>query len=149
MKILSSIKLVSALLLLCCIFLPIAKCSKVVEEGYEGKAPTFNMYVYGSEYNEESIIPILLWSLPFILAVIAIRFSGSISLSLLQLVAGFGSVYAGFWIFIWAKNLLWPSYVASISMVVYCVSAALTTYILIRQRYLTKSSKATPKSGAL
>ena len=148
MKILSKLKLISSIILLCCIFLPIAKCSKAVEEGYEGEPPTFNIYIYGQELNEDSIIPVLSWLLPFILAVLALRYSNSISVSLFQFLAGCGAVYSGFWLFIWSKNLLWPAYVASISMAVYCVSAAITCIILIKHWHLTKRSKATPKSGA-
>lgn len=130
-------------------FLPIAKCSKAVEEGYKGEPQTFNIYVYGQELNEESITPVLSWSLPFILAVLALRYSNSIFVSSLQFLAGCAAVYFVFWVFIWARILLWPAYLALISMAVYCVSAAIAGFILIKHWYLTKSSKKTPKSGEL
>ncbi|MCX7554060.1 hypothetical protein OS175_09235 [Marinicella sp. S1101] len=129
--------------------MPIAKCSKAVEEGYKGEPPTFDIYVYGQELNEESIIPVLSWSLPLIFSVLALRYGNSVFVSLLQVSAGCAAVYSGFWIFIWSKSLLWPAYLALISMAVYCASAAIASFVHIKQWHLTKSSKATPKSGAL
>lgn len=130
MKILAKFKMISSFTLLCCIFLPLARCSESV-----GTQHNEDLYIYGEQFDVLSILPILSWTLPLLLMVAALKFRNSIVLSLLEMVSGFGAAYIGFWILLWADVLLWAGYVAAMSIVIYCISCFLNILIIVRRRY--------------
>ncbi len=133
------IKLIFSIVLLVCIFLPLAQCSSSVKEGHVGERPMVNQYIFNDAFDSESVIAVISWVLPFLLVLLGLKFGVGIKLLAAQVGAIFFSAFSGLGVIIWSHHLLWPAYLAAVAMLIYLLVIVIELGLLFRAWRLAKA----------